>query len=104
MHFCHNDDGGGASPALPEVEDDEAAGVVAMAMAARLKRGVEIARNRKAESYRSRPSQQGGRKLWSAREQGGRFVPPPLFKIGGPTTGRSGINGRIGSGQRSHGG
>jgi len=50
VHFCHDGGGGGASPALPEVEDDEAAGVVAMAMAARLKRGVEIARNRKAES------------------------------------------------------
>jgi hypothetical protein len=35
---------------LPEVEDNEVAGVAALAMAAKLKRGVEIARNRKAKS------------------------------------------------------
>jgi len=39
--------------ALPEVEDDEAAGVAAMAMAAKLKKGMEITRNRKAKSSRS---------------------------------------------------
>ena len=38
-HFCQDDDGGGASPELPEVEDADAAGVAAMATAARLRRG-----------------------------------------------------------------
>ena len=37
VHFCQDDDGGGASPVLPEVEDDDVAGVAAMAMAARLR-------------------------------------------------------------------
>ena len=49
VHFCHDDEGGGASPTLPEVEDEEAAGVAAMAMAAKLWRGVEITGNKKAE-------------------------------------------------------
>ena len=31
-HFCHDDDGGEASPELPEVEDPDAAGEAAMAM------------------------------------------------------------------------
>ena len=31
-HLCHYDDGGGASPELPEVEDPDAAGEAAMAM------------------------------------------------------------------------
>jgi hypothetical protein len=35
VHFYQDDDAGGASPALPEVEDDDTAGVAAMAMAAR---------------------------------------------------------------------
>ena len=35
-HFCQDDDGGGASPVLPEVEDADAAGVAAMAMVSRL--------------------------------------------------------------------
>ena len=63
VHFCHDDEGDGASPVLPEIEDDEAAGVAAMVTAARLKTGMEIARNRKAESSGSRPSQQGDGKL-----------------------------------------
>ena len=67
-HFGQDDDAGGAFPELPEVEDADAAGVAAMVTAARLKTGMEIARNRKAESSGSRPSQQGGGKLWSARE------------------------------------
>ena len=37
VHFCQDDEGGGASPELPEVEDADAAGVAAMAMAARLR-------------------------------------------------------------------
>ena len=53
VHLCQDDDGGGASPALPEVEDDEAAGVAAMAMVVKLKKGMEITRNRKAKSSRS---------------------------------------------------
>ena len=50
VHFCHDDEGDGASLVHPEVEDEEAAGVAAMAMAARLGKGVEIARSKKAES------------------------------------------------------
>jgi hypothetical protein len=38
------------SPALLEVEADEVAGVAAMAMVAKLKKGMEIVRSRKAES------------------------------------------------------
>jgi hypothetical protein len=56
VHFCHDNEGGGASPALPEVDDEVATGVAAMEMAAKLRRGVEIARNRKAGSSRSRMS------------------------------------------------
>ena len=83
-HFCQDDDGGRASSELPEVEDTDVAGVAAMATAARLRRGEEIARKKKAESSRDSPSQQGGEKLWSAREQGGRSAPPPLFKYRRP--------------------
>jgi len=36
-HLCQDDDGGGASLELPEVEDDDAAGVAAMAMVERLR-------------------------------------------------------------------
>ena len=49
-------------------------------MAAKLGRGVEIARHEEAESSGNLPSRQGGGKLWSAQEQGGRSAPPPLFK------------------------
>ena len=65
---------------LPEVEDDDAAGVAAMVMAAKLMRGVEIVRRKEDESSGNSPSQQDGRKLWSAREQGDRSTPLPLFK------------------------
>ena len=34
-HFFQDDDGGGASPELPEVEDADAEGEAAMAMAAK---------------------------------------------------------------------
>jgi len=37
VHFCQVDEGSGASPELPEVEDADAAGVAAMAMAAKLR-------------------------------------------------------------------
>jgi len=63
VHFCQDDEAGGASPALPEVEDDDAAGVAAMAMVARLKRGEEIARKKKAKSSGNSPSSQGGGKI-----------------------------------------
>jgi len=49
-HLCQDDDGGGASPELPEGEDIDAAGEVAMAMLAKLRRGEAIARKKKAES------------------------------------------------------
>ena len=37
-HFCQDDDGGGASPELPEVEDADAAGKAAMATVVKLRR------------------------------------------------------------------
>ena len=55
-HFCQDDKGGRASPELPEVEDANAAGVAAMATAARLGRGEEIARKKKADSSGNSPS------------------------------------------------
>ena len=55
-HLCQDDDGGGASPELPEVEDADAEGKAAMAMAAKPRRGEEVARKMKAESSGSLPS------------------------------------------------
>ena len=55
-HFCQDNDGGGASPELPEVEDANAAGEAAMAAVAKLRRGEEVAREKKAESSRDLPS------------------------------------------------
>ena len=54
--LCQDDDGGGASPELPEVEDADAAGKAAMATVAKLRRGEEIARKTKAESSGNSPS------------------------------------------------
>ena len=55
-HFCQDDDGSGASPELPEVEDADAAGEAAMEIAAKLGRGEEIVRKMKAESSGNSPS------------------------------------------------
>ena len=55
-HFCQDDDGGGASPELPEVEDADVEGEAAMAMAAKPRRGEEVVRKMKAESSGSLPS------------------------------------------------
>ena len=55
-HFCHDDDRGGASPELPEVEDPDAAGEAAMAMLVECRREEEIARKKKAESSGDLPS------------------------------------------------
>ena len=55
-HFCQDDDGGGASLELPEVEDVDAASEAAMAIAAKLGRGEEIVRKMKAESSGNSPS------------------------------------------------
>ena len=55
-HFCHDDDGGGASPELPEVEEPDAAGEAAMAMGVECGREEEIARKKKAESSRDLPN------------------------------------------------
>ena len=49
-HLCQDDDGGGESPELPEVEDADAEGEAAMVMAAKPRRGEEVARKMKAES------------------------------------------------------
>ena len=54
-HFCQDDDGGGASPKLPEVEDADVAGEAAMAIAVKLGRGEEIARKMKAKSSGNSP-------------------------------------------------
>jgi len=64
-HFCQDDDGGRASPELPEVEDADAVGVAAMTTAARLRRGEEITRKKKAGSSGNSPSQQDGGRLWT---------------------------------------
>ena len=56
QHFCHNDDGSGASLELPEVEDPDAAGEAAMAMVVERRREEEIARKKKAESSGDLPS------------------------------------------------
>jgi hypothetical protein len=55
-HFCQDDNGSGASPELPEVEDADAAGEAVMAMAAKLRRGEHTARKMKAESSGNLPS------------------------------------------------
>ena len=55
-HFCHDDDGGGASPELPEVEDLDATGEAAMAIVVERRREEEIARKMKAESSGDLPS------------------------------------------------
>ena len=49
-HLSPDDDGGGASPELPKVEDEDAASEAAMATVAKLRRGEEIVRKMKAES------------------------------------------------------
>ena len=54
--LCQDDDGGGASPELPEVEDPDAAGEAAMAMVVEHGRVEEIARKKKAESSGDLPS------------------------------------------------
>ena len=55
-HLCQDDDGGGASLELPEVEDADKAGEAAMAVAAQLRQGEEIVRKTKAESSGNSPS------------------------------------------------
>ena len=55
-HFCHDDDGGGASPELPKVEDLDAAGEAAMAIVVEHRREEEVARKKKAESSGDLPS------------------------------------------------
>jgi len=61
VHHCHNEEGGGASPVLPEVDEEDATGVAAMATAARLGRGVENTRSKEAKSSRS--EEQGSQEL-----------------------------------------
>ena len=55
-HLYQDDDGGGASPELPKVEDEDAASEAAMATVAKLRRGEEIVRKMKAKSSGSFPS------------------------------------------------
>ena len=56
QHFCHNDDGSGASLELPEVEDPGATGEAAMAMMVERRQEEEIARKKKAKSSGDLPS------------------------------------------------
>ena len=68
---------------LPKVEEEEAAGVMAMAMTVNHRREEERAegiRRGRSENFGSWVSQRGGGRLWSAREQGGRSEPLPSFK------------------------
>ena len=55
-HFCQDNNGGGASPELPEAEDPDTAGEVAMAMVVERRREEEIARKKKVESSGDTPS------------------------------------------------
>ena len=55
-HLCQDDDGGGASPKLPEVKDADVADEAVVVTVAKLRRGEEIARNTKAESSGNSPS------------------------------------------------
>ena len=55
-HLCQDDDGGGASLELPEVEDVDTADEAAMAMVVKLRQGEEIATKTKAESSGNLPS------------------------------------------------
>jgi hypothetical protein len=55
-HFCQDDDGGGASPELPELEDLDAAGKAAMAMVVERRREEQNASKKKAEISRDSPS------------------------------------------------
>ena len=55
-HLSQDDDVSGASPDLPEVEDEDTASEAAMATVAKLRRGEEIVRKMKAESSGSLPS------------------------------------------------
>ena len=71
-----------------------------MEMAAKLGRGVEIARSKGAESFGNSPSCQGGGKFSSARKQGRDLC----LNIRASTTGRCEINGRTRSGRKSYGG
>ena len=73
-HFCHDDNGGGASLELPVVEGADAAGEAAMAMVAKLRRREEIAMKKKTESSGVLPSRLRRRKAlersgtgWSLR-------------------------------------
>ena len=71
-HFCQDDDGGGASPELPEVEDADAEGEAAMAIAVKTRRGEEVARKMKAESSGSLPS---WLRRWKSLERSGTGWP-----------------------------
>ena len=83
VHCCHDSDGGETSLAPPKIEEEEAVGEAAMATTTRLGREEKMvadARRRTATSFGSKSSQQGGGRLWSAREHGGHTEPLPSFK------------------------
>ena len=80
-HFCHDDDGGGASPELPEVEDPDAAGEAAMAMVVERMRAEEIARKKKAESSGDLPSWLRRRKALECLGTGWLLRAPPPVEI-----------------------
>jgi len=94
VHRCHDEEGGGTSPALPKVDEEDAAGVAAMATAARLGRGVENARSKEAKSSRSEMSQQGAEGSGVLKNRVGAPRNLPCLNTGGHVTGRSEINGQ----------
>jgi len=94
VHYCHDEEGGRASPVLPEVDEEDAAGLAAMATAARLGRGVENARSKEAKSSRSEMSQQGAECIGVLKNRVGAPRNLPYLNTGGHVTGRSEINGQ----------
>ena len=87
-HFCHDDDGGGASLELPEVEDPDVAGEAAMAMVVEHRRQEEIARKKKAESSGDLPSWLRRRKALECSVIGWLLRAPPPLKYQGPYNGQ----------------
>ena len=55
-HFCQDDDGGGATPDPPEVDDLDAVGEAAMAMVVERRREEQNTSKKKAESSRDSSS------------------------------------------------
>jgi len=81
VHHCHDSDDGATSLVLPEVEEEEAAGMVAMAIAAAIPEREE----EQAEDARRGRS----RKLWKLGESARRRKDPECLRTGWPLWGES---------------